>query len=208
MHFKIVTTKETANEIKEWFDVISDKKNKIRSSCRLDRIEHSEQFSEVTITANDGWKVKPEDVFRLGYNCRNIDYKELAKAIKNEELNDPTANWATKDFINEAKQVRHEFGSIVFQYNTSDHIQLRTESDSLLIMYDQMMDRIKKPTDPTANIPEKDRQFIDKMIAELRESGYSYDDMCSIFREAGRKYQDFKSRMEKIGVKASKKTQS
>lgn len=41
-------------------------------------------------------------------------------------------------FIQEANEARHDFVKIVSQYSVTDNKKLRTESDTLLIMYDQM----------------------------------------------------------------------
>ena len=50
----------------------------------------------------------------------------------------------SKQFIKEAKEVRESFVEIAGQYSISDNLKLRTEIDSLLIMYDQALQMLSE----------------------------------------------------------------
>ena len=45
-------------------------------------------------------------------------------------------------FLKECKEVRNYFVKIVSQYTVNKHLRLRTETDTLLIMYDQLCERL------------------------------------------------------------------
>jgi hypothetical protein len=61
-------------------------------------------------------------------------------------------------FVKEAKQTRAEFaGVILANYPVGEHTPLRTKADSLLIMFDQMLERIETETPPDE--PTKGRPF-------------------------------------------------
>lgn len=49
-------------------------------------------------------------------------------------------------FILEANQVRHDFVKVVHNYEIENHLALRTEVGSLLIMYDQMCSILEATT--------------------------------------------------------------
>lgn len=51
-------------------------------------------------------------------------------------------NEMEKDFLKECKQVRNDFVRIAGQYSVKENLELRTEIDTLLIMYDQLCERI------------------------------------------------------------------
>ncbi len=55
-----------------------------------------------------------------------------------------------KEFLKEAKEVRNEFVKIAGQYSVREHLELRTEIDTLLIMYDQACERVRAST---CNLP-------------------------------------------------------
>ena len=48
-----------------------------------------------------------------------------------------------EQFLKECKEVRDDFAKIARQYNVCDNLELRTEIDSLLIMYDQLCERVR-----------------------------------------------------------------
>jgi hypothetical protein len=48
-----------------------------------------------------------------------------------------------KEFLKECKEVRNNFAKIAGQYTVSEHLKLRTEIDTLLIMYDQLCERVR-----------------------------------------------------------------
>ena len=48
-----------------------------------------------------------------------------------------------EQFLKECKEARDDFAKIARQYNVGDHLELRTEIDSLLIMYDQLCERVR-----------------------------------------------------------------
>ena len=50
-----------------------------------------------------------------------------------------------ENFKKEAKQTRREFAAVAAQYTVDEHLKLRTEIDSILIMYDQILDRLVHP---------------------------------------------------------------
>lgn len=47
-------------------------------------------------------------------------------------------------FYDEAIQTRKEFAKVAATYNVRDHLELRTEIDTLLIMYDQAIEKARK----------------------------------------------------------------
>ena len=53
-----------------------------------------------------------------------------------------------KEFLKEAKEVRNEFVKIAGQYSVGEHLELRTEIDTLLIMYDQACERVRVGSKP------------------------------------------------------------
>lgn len=48
-----------------------------------------------------------------------------------------------KQFLKECKETRDAFVKVAGTYNISDNLELRTEIDSLLIMYDQLCERVR-----------------------------------------------------------------
>lgn len=58
-----------------------------------------------------------------------------------------------KEFLEEAKEVRNKFVKIAGQYSVSEHLELRTEIDTLLIMYDQACERVRvgSKSEPSEN---------------------------------------------------------
>ena len=58
-----------------------------------------------------------------------------------------------EQFLKECKETRAAFVKVAGTYNVSDNLKLRTEIDSLLIMYDQLCERVR-----LANVePDKDK---------------------------------------------------
>jgi hypothetical protein len=47
-----------------------------------------------------------------------------------------------QEFIHECKEARNALVKIVGLYGIDDHLLLRTEIDSLLVMYDQLCERV------------------------------------------------------------------
>lgn len=50
---------------------------------------------------------------------------------------------AMEEFLKECKEVRNDFVQIAGQYSVGEHLKLRTEIDTLLIMYDQLCERVR-----------------------------------------------------------------
>ena len=48
-----------------------------------------------------------------------------------------------QEFLKECKEVRNDFVQIAGQYSVCEHLKLRTEIDTLLIMYDQLCERVR-----------------------------------------------------------------
>ena len=48
-----------------------------------------------------------------------------------------------QEFLKECKEVRNDFVQIAGQYSVGEHLKLRTEIDTLLIMYDQLCERVR-----------------------------------------------------------------
>lgn len=48
-----------------------------------------------------------------------------------------------QEFLKECKEVRNDFVAIAGQYTVGEHLKLRTEIDTLLIMYDQLCERVR-----------------------------------------------------------------
>ena len=48
-----------------------------------------------------------------------------------------------EQFLKECKEVRNDFVKVAGTYDISNHLELRTEIDSLLIMYDQLCERVR-----------------------------------------------------------------
>lgn len=48
-----------------------------------------------------------------------------------------------QEFLKECKEVRDDFTAIAGLYTVDEHLVLRTEIDSLLIMYDQLCERVR-----------------------------------------------------------------
>jgi hypothetical protein len=49
-------------------------------------------------------------------------------------------------FVCEAKETRAKFAAAVSMYSVTDNKRLRTEADTLLIMFDQAIERIETTT--------------------------------------------------------------
>lgn len=50
----------------------------------------------------------------------------------------------TQDFETYLQQAREDFCKVAYKYNITDHLELRTEVDSLLIAYDQAVEALRK----------------------------------------------------------------
>lgn len=48
-----------------------------------------------------------------------------------------------QEFLKECKEVRNDFVAIAGLYTVDEHLVLRTEIDTLLIMYDQLCERVR-----------------------------------------------------------------
>lgn len=48
-----------------------------------------------------------------------------------------------KQFLKECKETRGNLAKVAGTYDVSNHLELRTEIDSLLIMYDQLCERVR-----------------------------------------------------------------
>lgn len=69
-----------------------------------------------------------------------------------------------KQFLEECKEVRNDFVKIAGQYNVSSHLKLRTEIDSLLIMYDQLCERVQ-----IANANEVETSRQDELLRDYED---------------------------------------
>ena len=49
-------------------------------------------------------------------------------------------------------------------------------------------------------LTKQEQQFVDNMIKELLDAGYSFEEMVSIFKEAGRQYKEYKKRKQKKDI--------
>lgn len=56
-----------------------------------------------------------------------------------------------QEFLKECKEVRDNFAAIAGLYTVDEHLVLRTEIDSLLIMYDQLCERVRLADSPNEN---------------------------------------------------------
>lgn len=56
-------------------------------------------------------------------------------------MKDPTGK---EQFLEECREAREDFAGIVSKYSTEENNKLRTESDTLLIMYDQLVRRVSE----------------------------------------------------------------
>ena len=65
----------------------------------------------------------------------------------------------TKQFLKECKETRDAFVKVAGTYNISDNLELRTEIDSLLIMYDQLCEGVR--------LYEKDKQVTADKVSTL-----------------------------------------
>lgn len=62
-----------------------------------------------------------------------IEAGSIIEMVKSNTINND-------EFTKEAKQVREDFVGIIKDYDVAEHNELRTEADSLLIMYDQAIE--------------------------------------------------------------------
>ncbi len=64
MKFKIITNKQTADEVRKTFDW--DNKFDRNRSIKLESITHEHGYSTIIISSRDGELINPSDIFFLG----------------------------------------------------------------------------------------------------------------------------------------------
>lgn len=69
-----------------------------------------------------------------------------------------------QNFLDECKEIRNNFAGFVGQYSVGEHLKLRTQIDSLLIMYDQLCERVRV----NENI-KKELEITDYLLAENKK---------------------------------------
>lgn len=73
-----------------------------------------------------------------------------------------------KQFLKECKETRDAFVKVAGTYNISNNLELRTEIDSLLIMYDQLCERVR-----LANAKTEIRQLTIPVVVKEERIGTS-----------------------------------
>lgn len=76
-----------------------------------------------------------------------------------------------QEFLKECKEVRNEFVAIAGQYTVDEHLKLRTEIDTLLIMYDQLCERVRlaDSSDENSGLHKHDVNNLAKFCKEISQ---------------------------------------
>jgi len=97
---------------------------------------------------------------------------------------------STKEFLKECKETRADFSVIAQKYTVSENLELRTEIDSLLIMYDQLCETVRRKEDHMDSIRRQCVPMIFKLEFPDKTEYAQARDLKHLEKEYSREYGD------------------